>query len=224
MIKLENICFKYDNAKEDTLKSVDLSMNDGDILAVVGPSGGGKSTLLRIIAGLEKPQKGAMYLGERKIIGEYTFVVPEKRGIGMVFQDYALFPHMTVYKNIEYGMFKMTKVQKRQRVKEMLALVNLEEMENRYPFELSGGQQQRIALARALAPRPEILLLDEPFSNLDTHLLQKIRDELFEIIAEVGITTIMVTHNPEDAREKANRIVRIEKGVAKEIAEKELWI
>ncbi len=106
----------------------------------------------------------------------------------------------------------------------MLALVNLEEMENRYPFELSGGQQQRIALARALAPRPEILLLDEPFSNLDTHLLQKIRDELFEIIAEVGITTIMVTHNPEDAREKANRIVRIEKGVAKEIAEKELWI
>ncbi len=224
MIKLENICFKYDNAKEDTLKSVDLSMNDGDILAVVGPSGGGKSTLLRIIAGLEKPQKGAMYLGERKIIGEHTFVVPEKRGIGMVFQDYALFPHMTVYKNIEYGMFKMTKVQKRQRVKEMLALVNLEEMENRYPFELSGGQQQRIALARALAPRPEILLLDEPFSNLDTHLLKKIRDELFEIIAEVGITTIMVTHNPEDAREKANRIVRIEKGVAKEIAEKELWI
>lgn len=223
MIKLKNIHFKYDNAQIDTLKGVNLSMNDGDILAVVGPSGGGKSTLLRIIAGLEKPQKGEMYLGEQKIIGEHTFVVPEKRGIGMVFQDYALFPHMTVYKNIEYGMVKIPKAKKRQRVKEMLALVNLEEMENRYPFELSGGQQQRIALARALAPKPNILLLDEPFSNLDTHLLQKIRDELFTIIAEVGITTIMVTHNPEDAREKANRIVRIKEGVAKEIAEKELW-
>ncbi len=216
MIKLNNISFKYDNASSDTLKNISLELETGEVLAVVGPSGGGKSTLLRVISGLEKPNAGELYLANKKLCGKGIFVPPEKRGIGMLFQDYALFPHMTVAKNIEYGLIGVNGSGRKKRVKEVLRLVNLSGYEKRYPHELSGGQQQRIALARAIAPTPKIILLDEPFSNLDTHLLQTVREELFGIIREIGITTIMVTHNPEDAQTQADRVIEIVEGVAKE--------
>lgn len=212
MIQLKGIFFKYDNANSETLKGVSLNLYDGEVLAIVGPSGGGKSTLLRLIAGLEKPSRGEMLLGDEVMINNHIFVNPEKRGIGMLFQDYALFPHLNVRKNIEFGISHLSINDKKNRVKEVLKLVNLEGYEKRFPHELSGGQQQRIALARALAPQPKILLLDEPFSNLDTHLLENVREELFKIIREIGITTIMVTHNPDDATTQADRIVSIVEG------------
>lgn len=215
MIKLNDISFQYDNASTETLKDIHLELTTGEVLAVVGPSGGGKSTLLRVIAGLEKPHKGELYLDDQLLYGKGTFVNPEKRGIGMLFQDYALFPHMTVRKNIEYGLVKQSGAGRKKRVQEVLELVNLSGYEKRYPHELSGGQQQRIALARAIAPMPQVLLLDEPFSNLDTHLLKRVREELFQIIRATGITTIMVTHNPDDAKTQADRIIEIVEGVAK---------
>lgn len=212
MIQLKDIFFKYDNASSETLKGVSLNLDDGEVLAIVGPSGGGKSTLLRLIAGLEKPSRGEMLLGGEVMISHRIFVSPEKRGIGMLFQDYALFPHLNVRKNIEFGISHIPSKDKKNRVQEVLKLVNLVGYEKRFPHELSGGQQQRIALARALAPQPKILLLDEPFSNLDTHLLENVREELFKIIREIGITTIMVTHNPDDAKTQADRIVSIVEG------------
>lgn len=216
MIKLRNITFKYKNASVDTLKNINIELKQGEVLAVVGPSGGGKSTLLRVIAGLEKPSKGEIYLGDKCLCSSGVFMPPEKRGIGMLFQDYALFPHMTVSKNIEYGLVGMSAADRKKRIKEVLELVDLVSYEKRYPHELSGGQQQRIALARAIAPRPGIILLDEPFSNLDTHLLKSVREELFRVIREVGITTIMVTHNPDDARAKADKVIQISGGTAAE--------
>ena len=216
MIRLEKVTFQYDNSSSEILKNIDLNLDAGEVLAVVGPSGGGKSTLLRVISGLEKPKSGEIFLDNKLLCGKGTFIPPEKRGIGMLFQDYALFPHMTVRKNIEYGLINFNGADKKKRVKEVLELVNLSEYEKRYPHELSGGQQQRIALARAIAPTPKILLLDEPFSNLDTHLLKSVREELFRIIREVGITTIMVTHNPEDAKTQADRVIEIVDGISLE--------
>ncbi len=212
MIHLKDISFKYKQAKEDTLKNIDLSLDEGKVLAVIGPSGGGKSTLLRVISGLEKPHSGQIHINNIHM----TDTRPEKRTVGMLFQDYALFPHMTVAKNIAYGLEKGLK-NKKTRINEMLELVDMTGYEKRYPHELSGGQQQRIALARALAPSPNILLLDEPFSNLDTELLASIREELFKVINTLGITTIMVTHNIKDAELFADQTIRIENGEMKAI-------
>lgn len=207
MLNLNQISFKYENNEDLILDDVSLELNEGEILAIVGPSGGGKSTLLRVLSGLEHPMKGEIVINNKEV----TYEKPEKRAIGMLFQDYALFPHMTVEKNIAYGLNGA----KKDRVNEMLKLVDLEGYNKRYPHELSGGQQQRVALARAIAPSPHILLLDEPFSNLDTELLTKIRDELFGIIKSMNITTIMVTHNEEDALH-SDKIIRIESGQVKE--------
>lgn len=210
MIHIKNISFKYNNSKNLILNDFNLSVNEGEVIAVVGPSGGGKSTLLRIIAGFEEPFSGEIKINGDVVFDKVTNTKPEKRKIGMVFQDYALFPHLSVRKNIEYGLTNMTKSERRKRVEEVLELVKLNGYEDRFPHELSGGQQQRVALARTLASSPRILLLDEPFSNLDYHLLKKVRDDLFKIIDDIGITTIMVTHNLEDAKTSANRIIYVE--------------
>ncbi|WP_113674306.1 ABC transporter ATP-binding protein [Vallitalea guaymasensis] len=212
MIECKDISFRYSNAIEPTLNKVSFSLHNGGVLAVVGPSGGGKSTLLRVIAGLETPYEGTLSINNKVVFNVNNNVKSEKRGIGMLFQDYALFPHMTVKKNIEYGIDHLPKRKRKQRLDEVLELVALGGYEKRYPHELSGGQQQRIALARALAPKPKLLLLDEPFSNLDTHLLKKVRDDLFNIIRKTNITTIMVTHNPEDAKAEADKIISIVDG------------
>lgn len=207
MIRLENINFKYKNSNEEILSDVSLKLEEGKVLAIVGPSGGGKSTLLRIISGLEKPDQGKIMIANR----DATSVKAEKRSVGMLFQDYALFPHMTIAKNIAYGITVKSKSERKRIVTEMLDLVDMLGYEKRYPHELSGGQQQRIALARALAAKPKILLLDEPFSNLDTELIDRVRKELFLVIRKTNITTIMVTHNQEDAN-LADNVVKIEAG------------
>ena len=200
-----------------------MELDKGEVLAILGESGIGKSTMLRIIAGLEEAHKGSMTIGDKIIFSEKLFVEPKNRGIGMVFQDYALFPHMTVKKNIQYGLKKMSKAEKENIAMEMLKLVNLVEHKDKYPYELSGGQQQRVAIARAIAPKPEILLLDEPFSNLDANLQEKIRDEIKEILKKAVITSIFVTHDREDAKVLADKVIvlrdgiTVQKGLSKDI-------
>ncbi|KMJ60380.1 ABC transporter [Bacillus sp. LL01] len=211
-IQIRDLQFQYKNTNSNTLDRINVDINRGEIVSILGKSGSGKSTLLRIIAGLENPTAGSMKVNGDVMFDSKTFIVPEKRGIGVVFQDYALFPHMTVAQNIKYGLRKMNRKQKQERLEEMLSLINLADYGHRYPYELSGGQQQRVALARALAPAPSLLLLDEPFSNLDAHLQQKIRDELKEILKKADITSIFVTHDFADAKAIADRILYIDEG------------
>lgn len=211
-LQIRDIEFKYKNSKDLVLNKVSFDMKEGELLAIVGESGSGKSTILRLLAGLETPLSGEIAVGGRVFWDKKTNLMPEERGLGMVFQDYALFPHMTVEKNIMFGLKKMSLFNKKTRVEEMLTLVDLKGLGKRYPHELSGGQQQRVALARALAPQPKLLLMDEPFSNLDANLHDKIRNELEGIIRKAGITTIFVTHNKRDALESADQVIVMEKG------------
>lgn len=205
-INSKNLFFKYRNSVEDVLKNVNFNANKGEITAIIGESGSGKSTLLRILAGLEVPQKGELSINDRVLIDEEIFIPVEKRGIGMVFQDYALFPHLSVEKNILFGIDKIDKKMAQKRICEVLDLVSMKEFIKRYPYELSGGQQQRVALARALAPKPEVILLDEPFSNLDANLQGKIRNELKAILKTTGETAVFVSHDKDDL-EIADRVV-----------------
>lgn len=173
-------------------------MNQGEIIGIEGPSGSGKSTLLRLIAGLEVPFEGTITISGKTVVDPSTFIPPENRGVGMVFQDYALFPHLTVAENVEFGLHRLPKKQRGARMEEMLELVHLTGFDKRYPHELSGGQQQRVALARALAPKPSILLMDEPFSNLDAELKSTIRGELRDILQKANMTCLFVTHDHAD--------------------------
>ncbi|MTI85080.1 MAG: ABC transporter ATP-binding protein [Firmicutes bacterium] len=209
-IEIKDLDFSYKNAATATVKNFSLDVNEGEIISILGPSGSGKSTVLRLIAGLEKPNGGMIKINNQVVFDAHTYIFPENRGVSMVFQDYALFPHMTVEKNIKYGLKKLTKQQQGQRVNEVLSLIELQNFGKRYPHELSGGQQQRVALARSIAPQPDVLLLDEPFSNLDAPLQIKIRDDLKKILKKAGITSIFVTHDQEDANALADRIVYLE--------------
>jgi len=211
-LKAKNIDFKYKQSEELVLKNVGFELDRGDTLAILGESGSGKSTILRVLSGLEIAEKGFISIDDKIMNDKDQYVYPEKRGIGMVFQDYALFPHMSIEKNIRFGISNLSKKEQEKRVVEVLELVGLLEMRKREPHELSGGQQQRVALARALAPKPSILLLDEPFSNLDAHLREKIREEMKQIIERSGITSIFVTHDKSDAIAISNKVMIIEKG------------
>ncbi|MCO5384377.1 MAG: ABC transporter ATP-binding protein, partial [Desulfosporosinus sp.] len=210
--EIRGLSFRYKNSSVDNVKDFNLEMNQGEVTCILGESGSGKSTVLRLLAGLEFPLNGQMQINGKILFNEDKFVLPEKRGIGMVFQDYALFPHMTVEENIRFGLTNLSKQEKTERIREMLELVHLEDYAKRYPYELSGGQQQRVAIARAVAPKPSILLLDEPFSNLDAHLRQSIRDELNGILKDTGMTSIFVTHDREDAKSIADQVVILDKG------------
>lgn len=211
-IEIRNLTFKYRNSQQKTLKDVSFNVQKGEILSILGESGGGKSTILRLIAGLETPLSGSIIVDNKIMFDSNTLVIPEKRGVGMVFQDYALFPHMKVDENIKFGLTNLNKKEKDARVLEMLKLVNLQDFSSRYPHELSGGQQQRVAIARALAPKPSVLLLDEPFSNLDASLKCKIREELKSILNQAGITSIFVTHDREDVKSIADKVVILKEG------------
>lgn len=211
-IEIEGLYFKYPNSKVDTIDNFNMTLEKGKILAILGESGSGKSTILRIIAGLEESYKGTIKIGEKVVCSNNSFVEPENRGIGMVFQDYALFPHMTVKKNIQYGLKGKNKSEKEEIAIEMLKLINLYEHKDKYPYELSGGQQQRVAIARAIAPKPSVLLLDEPFSNLDANLQEKIRGEIKDILRKAGITSIFVTHDRSDARAIADKFIELKEG------------
>ena len=173
----------------------DLALREGCLLALLGPSGCGKTTALRVMAGLERADAGDIWVGDRHVQGRSLFVAPEKRRIGMVFQDWALFPHLDVWHNVAFGLPRA----ERARVREVLEMVRLDRHAERMPHELSGGQQQRVALARALAPSPRVILLDEPFSNLDATLRAKVRAEVADLLRAAGATAIFVTHDQEEA-------------------------
>ncbi len=182
-------------------------------MTLLGPSGCGKTTTLRCIAGLEIPEEGDIVIDGRPMLSE-GFVQPSKRGIGMVFQNYAVWPHMKVYKNIVYGL-KLQKMPRRtiqERAQEVLELIGLNGLEDRYPAQLSGGQQQRVALARALVRNPEVLLLDEPLSNLDAKLREKMRFEIKSLVRRMGITSVYVTHDQAEAMVISDRIVVMDSG------------
>ncbi len=182
-----------------------MHVYEGEVLALLGPSGCGKTTTLRLIAGLETPDSGRIALAGREVSSEHVFVPPEKRKLGLVFQDYALFPHLTVAQNIRFGLQKI-KGDIEARVQEMLGLTRLSRLSHRFPHELSGGEQQRTALARCLAPYPHMLLLDEPFSSLDASLRKDLRAEVREILRETQITTVLVTHDQEEALSMSDRL------------------
>ncbi len=192
-----------------------LRVKDREFLTLLGPSGCGKTTTLRIIAGFEKPESGKIIFNG-KVVND---VPPYRRNIGIVFQDYALFPHMTVFKNVAFGleMRKTPKDEVERRVNQVLELVGLKGLENRYPEQLSGGQQQRVALARALVIEPELLLLDEPLSNLDAKIRERLRGEIRRIQRELGITTIYVTHDQEEAMAISDRIAVMNVGTIEQV-------
>jgi iron(III) transport system ATP-binding protein len=192
----------------------DLEAESGRITALLGPSGCGKTTTLRLIAGFEEPDAGTIRIGERLLSGEREFVPPERRRIGLVFQDYALFPHYDVQGNVAYAL---PNGGDRQSVRELLELVGLQRVADRHPHELSGGQQQRVALARALAADPSAILLDEPFSNLDATLRARMRRELRRILLAAGVTSIFVTHDQEEALSIADRIVVMSDGRVEQV-------
>lgn len=206
IIELNNISKRYRNADTYAVDGVSFSLEKGEILALVGESGSGKTTLLRLIAGLEHPNSGSIELGGDVIVSGRKSLPTNKRKTGMVFQDYALFPHLTIFENVAFGLKGLNKKETEQRVHETIKLTGLKEDVKKYPHQLSGGQQQRVALARALAPRPELLLMDEPFSNLDTILRDQVREEVRQIIKAMGITAILVTHDTKDAFSTADKI------------------
>ncbi|MBD0383121.1 sulfate/molybdate ABC transporter ATP-binding protein [Paenibacillus sedimenti] len=191
-------------------KDVSFTIEKGKLIGFLGPSGGGKTTILRMLAGLEQPDSGDIYFNDRRI----NDLSPQDRNIGFVFQNYALFKHMTVFENVAFGLQvqKRSKKEIKQRVSELLELTGLKGLENRLPNQLSGGQRQRVAFARALAPEPQLLLLDEPFAAIDAKVRKELRSWLREMIGRVGITTIFVTHDQEEAVEVADEIMIINQG------------
>ncbi len=192
-----------------------LTVMPGEILALLGPSGCGKTTVLRLIVGFEKLESGRIEIGDRLVSGPGVSVPPEQRQVGMVFQHYALFPHLSVADNVAYGLRRDGR--RRDQVREALALVGLSGLETRMPHELSGGQQQRVALARALAPRPKVLLLDEPFSNLDADRRASMRAQVREILKRVGMTALFVTHDQEEALFMGDRVAVMNMGRLEQI-------
>jgi iron(III) transport system ATP-binding protein len=219
MIRLEGVTKRFGDvvAVDEAL----LCVERGEVVALLGPSGCGKTTLLRLVAGFERPDAGTIEVAERAVSGRGAWVPPEERRVGMVFQDYALFPHLTVAENVGFGIPRRTRAT---RVPELLATVDLDGLGRRYPHELSGGQQQRVALARALAPAPELVLLDEPWSNVDPFLRETLRAEVAEIIRPLGVTVVLVTHDREEAFSLADRIALMREGtIVQEGTSEELY-
>ncbi|GAB4442339.1 MAG: ABC transporter ATP-binding protein [Cyanobacteria bacterium J069] len=209
-MQLQQVTRQFPNRALPAVSSVSLSLDAGEILALLGPSGCGKTTLLRLIAGFEQPQQGQVAIANRVVASASVMVPPEQRSVGMVFQDFALFPHLTVQENIAFGLGRGGDT--RTQVAEAIALVGLSGNEARYPHELSGGQQQRVALARALAPRPSLVLLDEPLSNLDVQVRLYLRQEVREILKATSTTAVFVTHDQEEAMAIADQVAVMRQG------------
>lgn len=197
---------------KQALDAVSLTLAAGEIICLVGQSGCGKSSLLRLIAGVDAPDAGSIVLNGMEIAGPGGFVEPEDRNIGFMFQDYALFPHLTVAENIGFGLRRLPKAEARRRAAEVMARIGVAGMAGRYPHTLSGGEQQRVALARALAPQPVLLLMDEPFSNLDRGLSDRVRAETLAILRDLGTAAIIVTHDPEEALAAGDRVALMQDG------------
>ncbi len=209
-IEISGVSKSYGNV--EALRGVNLSIEPGELFAVLGPSGCGKSTLLRLIMGFERPDEGTITVGGRVLAGAHDWVPPERRHIGMVVQDYALFPHLDVRRNVEFGLHGSPKGERAETARRALELVGLQHKSGSYPHQLSGGERQRVALARALAPEPEVVLLDEPFSSLDASLRGDLRHEVELILRDVGATAVLVTHDQEEALSLADRLAVMRDG------------
>ncbi|MDC0832422.1 ABC transporter [Leptolyngbya valderiana BDU 20041] len=201
ILKLEGVCKQYPQTTVPAVEAIDLTLHQGQILSLLGPSGCGKTTLLRLVAGFEMLDRGQIVLDGRVVAARGRSLPPEKRNLGMVFQEFALFPHLSIADNIAFGLkkLKLKPSDIDRRVREAIALVDLEGLNDRYPHQLSGGQRQRVALARALAPRPVLMLLDEPLSNLDVQVRLYLRNEIRNILKATGTTAVFVTHDREEA-------------------------
>ena len=215
---IENLSHSYDNNKATNLilDSINLKIKDGELLGLLGPSGCGKTTLLRLIAGFEVPKEGRIILNNNEISSSKNIVVPEKRNIGMVFQDYALFPHLNVYDNAKFGLKNKNNLS---RIDYLLNVLGINSLKKRYPHELSGGQKQRLALARALAPGTSFLLLDEPFCSLDLNVKLRLRSELPTILRNFNASGLMVTHDPEEAMAICDKVAVMNNGQIVQIDE-----
>ena len=212
---VEHVTKQFSSTVTPAVDRVSFALEKGNLLGLLGPSGCGKTTLLRILAGFEKPSEGTVKLAGRVVSSPDDWVPPEKRNTGMVFQDYALFPHLTVAQNIAFGLRKKGDI--KQRVDQVLELVGLAQLAKRYPHQLSGGQQQRVALARALAPQPTLMLLDEPLSNLDVQVRQRLRQEVRQILKATQTSAIFVTHDQEEALAISDQIAVMRQGRIEQI-------
>ena len=215
-LKLEHVSHAFGNLT--VITDVSLTVEDGEIVCLVGPSGCGKTTTLRIAAGLEEAQTGRVIIGDRLVADSSVSLPPEERGVGLVFQDYALFPHLSGLGNVTFGLKARAREDAQRRALDMLARVQMTGHAQSYPHTLSGGQQQRIALARALAPDPTLMLMDEPFSNLDVRLREEVCADTFTLLKETGTPTLLVTHDPRQAMRMADRIAVMRAGVIQQIA------
>ena len=208
IIRARSVAKSYES--EIVLSDFNLDVWNGSIVGILGISGSGKTTALRLLAGFDKPDSGIIEMRNRVISSEDTFLPPEERNVGMVFQDYALFPHLNVEKNISFGLSRDEI--KSGRLEEVLSMCNLETYRNKFPQELSGGQQQRVSLARALAPKPEVILLDEPFTSLDAHMARDLREEVVSLLRQTETTAIIVTHDQEEALSVCDVVSVLENG------------
>ncbi|WP_298008988.1 MULTISPECIES: ABC transporter ATP-binding protein [Anaerolinea] len=198
-LSLRHVSKRFARNAQPAVNDLSFDLPAGQILALVGPSGCGKTTTLRLIAGLERPDRGEIFINGRLMASPQVFVPPERRGVGMVFQDHALFPHLTVFENVAFGLRGKPRAQVRETVNTLLEMVGLQALAGRYPHALSGGERQRVALARALAPRPVLVLMDEPFSSLDADMRLEMREQVRGILKEMGATVVFVTHDQEEA-------------------------
>ena len=216
-LEVRNLVKRFPGTQQSAVNDISFELSGGEILALVGPSGCGKTTTLRIIAGLERPDSGTVCLNDRIVASESVFVPPEQRGVGMVFQDHALFPHLTVSENIAFGLRGKSAAEVKKTVGEMLHLVGLLPLVKRYPHALSGGERQRVALARALAPRPVLVLMDEPFSSLDADLRMEMREHVRRILKSMRATVVFVTHDQDEALYMGDRLAVLQHGRLEQI-------
>jgi iron(III) transport system ATP-binding protein len=221
ILELRSVSCAYDPGRP-AIRNMSFSVREGEILCLLGPSGCGKTTVLRAIAGFEPVQSGQIFLSGQLVSSSSETIPTEQRRVGMVFQEYALFPHLRVADNIAFGLHHLSRDERKRRVQEMLRLAGLEGFERRYPHELSGGQQQRVALARALAQNPVVLLLDEPFSNLAPDMAGRMREEVHALLHRMKTTTILVTHDHDEAFAMADSIAVLNQGHLEQLDSPEL--
>ncbi|HSM24036.1 MAG TPA: ABC transporter ATP-binding protein [Anaerolineaceae bacterium] len=220
-LEIVNLSKHFDENDSKAVNDISFCVQDQEILSFVGPSGCGKTTTLRLIAGLERPDNGTIRLDDRIISSNIIHIPPEKRNIGMVFQDHALFPHLSVFDNIGFGLRGVSKAEKQEQVSRLLDLVGVTQLSKRYPHSLSGGERQRVALARALAPSPSLLLMDEPFSSLDAHLRLEVREQVRAILKSTHVTVIFVTHDQEEALFMGDRLAVFNHGKIEQLGQPE---